>query len=68
MMAERQEQIENGIEVLNHAEDHLRTKVSLPNYRPLDSVYRIKACELIANLQLELAIEWDQIEEEKRKR
>jgi hypothetical protein len=59
MITERQEQIENGIEVLRNAEDHLNCTQALPNYRAID---------LLARLRVELAIEWDQIEAEKCKR
>ena len=54
MITERQEQIENGIEVLRHAEDWLNCTQGLPNYRAID---------LLANLRANLAREWDEIED-----
>ena len=53
MLTERQEQIENAIEVLSHAENYLNCTQALPNYRAID---------LLARLRIELVIEWNQIE------
>ena len=42
MITERQEQLENGIEVLKHAEEWINKTYALPNYRAMDLMRRIR--------------------------
>ena len=58
MITERQEQIENGMEVLLNAENYL-------NCTHRRTVSRNDAIDLLANLRANLAWEWNEIEAKK---
>ena len=68
MITERQEQIENALEILRRIEGYLRCK-SVIDYK-IQAPYSIqsahwRAMEILARLRVELAIEFDQIEAKK---